>query len=306
MTQNPQKEISLEVAQSEPQLEGLICPFSSVSSFQAAWTMSRCLSMSSIVPMAFRGPDEGRANCMIALELASRLQVSVFMVMQHLYIIQGRPAFSSQFIIAAIQTCGRYSALKYKKRYDSNGKIIACRAYATELSSGDVLEGPEVTMEMVEKEGWLNKNGSKWKTMPEVMMGYRAAAFFGRQYAPDVMMGFRSEDEVIENSQPSESLPLPQMQNKTDALNALLNESEMKDAEPQQKEEKQGTTPEEKPQPVSARKKMSAPVETVETPKNETAPAPAKSTMERVAELKAQYGITEADLMPHSEEVPTK
>lgn len=286
MTQNPQKEMSLEVAQSEPQLEGLICPFSSVSSFQAAWTMSRCLSMSSIVPMAFRGPDEGRANCMIALELASRLQVSVFMVMQHLYIIQGRPAFSSQFIIAAIQTCGRYSALKYKKRYDANGKIIACRAYATELSSGDVLEGPEVTMEMVEKEGWLKKNGSKWQTMPEVMMGYRAAAFFGRQYAPDVMMGFRSEDELIENGQSSESLPLPQKQSKTDELNALLDKSdEVKDEEPVLEEVKPETPPEEKPQPVSARKRMSAPAETAETPKKEEAPAPAKTTMERVAEL---------------------
>lgn len=303
MTQ--QNEMAVTSVQ-DAQQEGLICPFSNIRSFQNAWQMARCLSMSSIVPAAFRGP-EGQANAMIALELASRLQTSVFMVMQHLYIIQGRPAFSSQFIIAAIQTCGRYSALKYKKRYDSNGKIIACRAYATELSSGDVLEGPEVTMEMVEKEGWLNKNGSKWKTMPEVMMGYRAAAFFGRQYAPDVMMGFRSDDELIENGQLGESLPLPQKQSKTDELNALLDKpEEVKDEEPELEEVKTETPPEEKPQPVSARKRMSAPVETAETSKKEPAPAPAKTTMERVAELKAQYGITEADLMPHNEEMTKK
>lgn len=305
------------------QPEGLICPFNNIGSFENAWRMAGCLSASSIVPNAFRGP-EGRANAMIALELASRLQTSVFMVMQHLYIIQGRPAFSSQFIIAAIQACGRFSALKYKKRYDQNGKITGCRAYATELSSGDTIEGPEVTMEMAKEEGWLTKNGSKWRTMPEVMMTYRAASFFGRLYAPDVMMGFRSDDEVVESEQAAATItPMPARVDKTAELNALLEEPPTPAKQEAPAAEKAQTPPEEKPQPKNARSRLGKPVEPeqptampsapeakaeAETPKTardivKDSGAPVekeKTMMETLAELKAKAGLKEGTLIPNS------
>ena len=217
------------------QQDGLICPFNNYNSYSQAWQMSKALSSSNIVPAAFRG-EVGRANCLIALELASRLRTSVFMVMQHLYIIQGRPAFSSQFMIAAIQSCGRFSALRYKTRCDEAGNILGCRAYATELASGETLEGPEVTMEMAKAENWIGKSGSKWRTMPEVMMRYRAAAFFGRLYAPDVMLGFRSEDEV-RDTEPAGAgaqapAPLPQRNDKTAELNAIIEAEEEKQEAP--------------------------------------------------------------------------
>ena len=43
--------------------------------------------------------------------------------------------------------------------------------------------------------GWINKSGSKWKTMPEQMIRYRAASFFGRLHCPDLIMGVYAEDE---------------------------------------------------------------------------------------------------------------
>lgn len=225
------------------QKSGSICPFENFDSFSNAWRMSKCLSSSSIVPGAFRGPD-GQPNCMIALELASRLHTSIFMIMQHLYIVKGKPAFSSQFIIAAIQACGRYSPLKYKKRFDGHGRLIGCRAYAKEVKSGEILEGPEVTMEMAEKEGWIRKDGSKWQTMPEVMMTYRAAAFFGRIYAPDLMMGFKTEDEAIETTdeQTTETEAIAK-------LNAMQEKAKPIDAETA--EEIPTEAPPENPQPCA-------------------------------------------------------
>jgi hypothetical protein len=53
-------------------------------------------------------------------------------------------------------------------------------------------------MKMAKDEGWLEKNGSKWKTMPEVMIRYRAASFFGRLNCPNMIMGIYSTDEVVE------------------------------------------------------------------------------------------------------------
>ena len=51
-------------------------------------------------------------------------------------------------------------------------------------------------MQMAKEEGWLTKSGSKWKTMPDLMIRYRAAAFFGRLYAPDIIMGMQASDEI--------------------------------------------------------------------------------------------------------------
>jgi hypothetical protein len=48
----------------------------------------------------------------------------------------------------------------------------------------------------VKGEGWLNKSGSKWQTMPELMFRYRCAAFFARTFCPDVLNGLQTADEV--------------------------------------------------------------------------------------------------------------
>ena len=53
-------------------------------------------------------------------------------------------------------------------------------------------------MNMANDEGWTSKNGSKWKTMPDVMIQYRAASFFGRMNCPDMIMGICSQEEVLD------------------------------------------------------------------------------------------------------------
>jgi hypothetical protein len=55
---------------------------------------------------------------------------------------------------------------------------------------------------MAKREGWYSRRDkygnetSKWQTMPELMLRYRAAAFFGRLYAPEILMGMQANDEV--------------------------------------------------------------------------------------------------------------
>ena len=53
---------------------------------------------------------------------------------------------------------------------------------------------------MVKAEKWLQKNGSKWQTMPELMFHYRAASFFGRLYAPDILKGMHTIEENLDIS----------------------------------------------------------------------------------------------------------
>lgn len=167
--------------------------FSTISNFEDAQRMAKMLATSDLVPKNYQG---NIPNTMIALEMANRINVSPFQVMQNLDIIQGKPSWRSTFIIAALNSCGRFKPLKFEF-VGSNPQAddYGCRAYTDDLD-GNRITGPLVTWLMVKSEGWLSKVGSKWKTMPELMFQYRAASFFGRLYAPDILNGMQSVEEV--------------------------------------------------------------------------------------------------------------
>lgn len=179
--------------------------FSSPQGFEAAQRMALALTSSDLVPTEYRG-KEHLGNAMIALEISQRLNASPLMVMQNLYIVHNRPAWSAQFIISAINASGRFSPLRFEMSGDKSSR--ACYAWVLEKDSGERLEGPSVSMKMAMDEGWLNRKGSKWQTMPEVMLRYRAASFFGRLYAPDILMGMQTEEEVhdVYDAKPVETI----------------------------------------------------------------------------------------------------
>lgn len=212
-----------------------------LEAFELSQRIAKMLSASTLVPEQYRqtikvktGKDQygnmtfreepnpnGLANCVIALNMASRLNADPLMVMQNLYLIEGRPSWSSQFIMAAINSCGRFSALRFELEdlgekeveytetvWENRSKKnvvkkitirdLSCVAFAVERETGERIESSKITMEMAVKEGWYGKNGSKWQTMPEQMLRYRAASFFGRVYAPELLMGLRSSEEEQE------------------------------------------------------------------------------------------------------------
>ncbi len=157
---------------------------------QAALAVATELSKSDIIPKEFQKKP---ANCLIAVELANRLKASPFQVMQNMDVIYGRPALRSSFIIACINNSGKIIG---SLKFEMNANCTKCRAWAVEKETGAKLTGPTVTMEMAQSEGWLGKNGSKWKTMPDLMLRYRAASFFGRLYCPEIMNGMYSAEET--------------------------------------------------------------------------------------------------------------
>ena len=166
--------------------------FSNAASFESAQRMALALVSSNIVPEQYRGKDN-IGNAIVALEMAQRIGASPLAVMQNLNIIHGRPSWSSTFIIAALNSCGRFAPIRFEVTGDGDDR--SCIAWTTD-KTGERLEGPPASIAMAKAEGWYAKNGSKWKTMPELMLRYRAAAFFGRLYAPDVLNGMHATEEV--------------------------------------------------------------------------------------------------------------
>lgn len=183
----------LSQAQQKPQNAVVTAGFFNSEGFELMQRVAKAFASSTLVPQTYQG---NVPNCMIALNLAQRLKADELMVMQNLYIVHGNPGWSSKFLIACVNTCGRYSAMRYEWRGDAGADDFGCRAWALEKDTGERLNGVWVDWKMVKAEGWNAKNGSKWKTMPEQMFVYRAAAFWQRAYAPEISMGLSSAEEL--------------------------------------------------------------------------------------------------------------
>lgn len=168
--------------------------FESAEKWELATKMAASLAKSTIVPKEFQNNAN---NALIAIEMASRLRTSPLMVMQHLYVVYGRPSWSAQYVIAMINGSGKYDMeLQFEEKADDKGKPYSCMCWTEK--DGRKVTGPVVTMDLAKAEGWYDKNGSKWKTMPQMMLRYRAASFFGRMNCPDLMMGMYTREEVEE------------------------------------------------------------------------------------------------------------
>lgn len=188
--------------------------------FETYQRIAKPLSESKFVPAQYQG---NIGDCTIAVEMAARLGVFPLTVMQNLCIVKGNPTWKSKFLIACVNTCGRYTTLDYHIGIDGNvgdvmyktwqkgndGKNhevlkpfespmldnLTCVAFATEKSTGKLLQSPAVSIRMAIQEGWYTKDGSKWPSMPELMLRYRAASYWISTFAPEISMGFRSEEE---------------------------------------------------------------------------------------------------------------
>jgi hypothetical protein len=204
--------------------------------FEQMQRVAKMFVNSELVPDMYRvtennSLEKAMSNSIIAIDISNRIGANILMVMQNLVIIYGRPSWSSKFLIATINTCGRFEPLKFKfedlgvlkdykyKEYESkwvqgaNGKKykkstlvektlagpiknIECVAYTTVRGGKDELTGSPVSVEMAINEGWYTKNGSKWPNMTKQMLMYRAASFWTSVYAPELSMGMKTEDEV--------------------------------------------------------------------------------------------------------------
>ena len=168
--------------------------FGSSDNFMMATQMAKAFAQSTIVPKEYQG---NFANGLVAIEMAVRMQTSPLMVMQGLDVIQGRPAWRSQFLIGMVNSSGKYDMdLQFDETKDKDGKPFGCTCWTEK--SGRRIVGPEVTLDMANAEGWTTKNGSKWKTMPQIMLRYRAASFFVSMNCPELKFGLYTKEEVVE------------------------------------------------------------------------------------------------------------
>ena len=213
----------------QPSQVQAVVNFFDPSQFETMQRVCKMFASSELVPDMYKASEKNPiekaiSNCMIAIEIAQRIGASPLMVMQNMVPIYGKPSWSSKFLVATVNTCGRFNPLQYRftekgmlgmvdytdyvwdnttrskkpvaKQFDGKKIMdIECVAYTTAKGSDQVLESSPVSLRLAIKEGWYTKNGSKWQTMAKQMLMYRAASFWTSAYAPELSMGMRTVEE---------------------------------------------------------------------------------------------------------------
>lgn len=164
-------------------------------SFEKLMEMSMVLAKSTMLPSNYYNKPE---NVFIALDIASRTGMSPLVVAQNLHVIQGRPSWSGQAIASMIKSSTQFSEVELVYVGEEGKDTWGAYVQAKNRRSGKLIKGGTVTMSTAKAEGWYQKNGSKWKTMPELMLAYRAYAWFGRVYSPELLMGLQTVEEVVD------------------------------------------------------------------------------------------------------------
>jgi hypothetical protein len=187
--------------------------FETVQGFEAIQRLVSALAASSVVPQTFRGRPgtEGWSNCLVAVELATRLDLPPMMVMQNISVVDGKPGWLGKFFIALINKSGKFSALTWEKKGEPYQDEYGVRCVATRLSDRVVCQGTWITVKMAKGEGWWSKQGrsggeySKWQTMPDQMFVYRSASYWAQQFYPEGTLGLPSDDQLEDQRQEVEA-----------------------------------------------------------------------------------------------------
>ena len=162
-------------------------------SFNQLLRAAQMLSQTSIIPQSYQGKPQ---DCFVAIEMANRMGVSPMVVMQNMYVVKGKPSWAGQACTMLINSCGKFKDVKHIYTGEKGKPNRGCYVTATRISDGSQVDGVEVTMQMAQSEGWTSN--SKWRNMPELMLAYRASAFFARVYCPEAMMGVQTAEEVYD------------------------------------------------------------------------------------------------------------
>ena len=182
-----------------------LSPFSNTDSFQNIFNIGKMFASSNLVPENYRNKP---MDCTIAVDMANRMGVSPMMVMQNLYVVKGKPTWSGQACMSMIRGSKEFKNVRPIYTGERNTDTWGCYIQAEYRDTGEKIKGTEVTIAMAKQEGWYSKKDkygnetSKWQSIPEQMLAYRAAAFFARVYIPNSLMGVYVEGESEDISKP--------------------------------------------------------------------------------------------------------
>jgi len=158
------------------------------SQLERAMRAAELIAKSDMIPKHFQGKP---ANVLLVIEHAARVGLAPMMMLQECYVVHGNLSHSGKLVKAMIDASGLYSSTSYVIE-TRDGKAY-CRLQAVRARDGVIVDGPVVDVEALKR-----RHKNKWDEIPDMMMRYRAAAYFMRSECPGVGLGLLTEDESEE------------------------------------------------------------------------------------------------------------
>lgn len=196
---------------------GLFANLLDSGKFEHLWRVAKLFSASAMVPTHFQGKPE---DCFIAAQMAIRLGVDPFMFMQNTYVTNGKPGMEGKLAIALINTSGLFRG-PVRFEFFGEGDGHGCRAWAILRETGERIDGLPVTIATAKAEGWYQRN-KKWQTIPDLMLQYRAGAWFGRAQCPERLMGMQTADELADTAETTAAYASATVQGERDRAKQVL------------------------------------------------------------------------------------
>ncbi|MDD7184695.1 MAG: hypothetical protein PUH54_03345, partial [Oscillospiraceae bacterium] len=110
-----------------------------------AYKLAQTMCQADIIPLAYKNKP---ADCMIAIDMASRMGVSPLMVMQSLYVVKGKPSWSGQACMSFIQANPNFKNVAPVYVGEPNTDSRGCYISAERTSDGAEVKGVCVTIAM--------------------------------------------------------------------------------------------------------------------------------------------------------------
>lgn len=155
--------------------------------FNHALRLGRMFAKSGLVPKHL---DE--FGCAIGVLMARQMRENPLTVLQAMYVVSGKPGWSAQYVIARAAQCGAFRG-PIDWRIVGKGDDLEVTAFAMLAGSGAEVNFT-ASMAMARAEGWTSNK--KYQTLPELMLRYRSATLLVRLYAPGVMLGLQTREEI--------------------------------------------------------------------------------------------------------------
>lgn len=177
------------------------------SRFDQCWRIAKLFAATTMIPQHFQGKPE---DCFVGIQMAMRLGIDPLMFLQNTYVTKGKPGMEGKLAISLINTSGLFRGpLRFVYTGSKGTDQWGCTGVAILKETGETVEGPTVTIAIAKAEGWYAQN-PKWKNIPEMMLLYRAGAWFGRTVCPERLMGMQTIDELNDVANEAPAAPSPQ------------------------------------------------------------------------------------------------
>ena len=176
-----------------------------LQSFADNWKIAQQYAKSDLIPDNYKNKPE---NVIIALGMSSKMNLDLFTIMQNLDIVKGKARWNGSFCRTLIEKTGKYKDLDLIYTGEKDKDSFGCYLQAVRKNDGKIVKGAEITVGMAKAEGWWSKKDkygketSKWQSLTELMLGYRAMSFFARMHCPEALSGVYTGEEIEDMEQP--------------------------------------------------------------------------------------------------------